>query len=60
MKAMAYNVTNGLSIHKNKSVVHGKGMRYNPLSFALFPFVIIGQCCLRECSSITSATFLIC
>ena len=30
MKAMAYNVTNGLSINKNKSVVQGKKSKYNP------------------------------
>ena len=57
MKAMAYKVTNGISIHKNKSVVQGKELRYNPPSFALFPFIIIGQSCSRECSIITSATF---
>ena len=38
MKAMVYNVTNGLSINKNKSVVQGKELRYNPPAFALFPF----------------------
>ena len=55
MKAMAYNVTNRISIHKNKSVVKGKELRYNPPAFTLFLFVIIGQCCLK-CSPHTQAS----
>ena len=30
MKAIVYNVTNGLSIHNNKCVVQGKELRYKP------------------------------
>ena len=37
MKAMAYDITNGLSMNRNKSVVHGKESSYITPSFCSFP-----------------------